>query len=183
MDPEPKGLRSIVLLMTAVVLSGIIGYAVWWIVYQRSLIAPPRESAEDVLSTYLHPVEFLPETPPEQRAKITAAIDKLLAIPDNAPVSDAVLAVAAFGEAAIPRLLDALSSFDVRDGFRSDATRRQAQSVDRALRRVARAGAYVNPAPAPIGSRAEPEGFRFVAQTWFLWWESMRKPGGGAPVK
>jgi hypothetical protein len=177
-DPEPRALRLYVLLATVlVVFGGVAGFLWWWVAHHA-----PKEEAPDVSPVVLGPVDFLPETTPEDRARLTALLDRaIFENPDPRRPSPADEEIVAMGERAAARLVDAFHRLSLGAGFRDEANRHRGGAVDRLLGRIQRRLPPA-PVPQPRGRADDPAGvMERRARAWRVWWDALQAKKAATP--
>jgi hypothetical protein len=173
-EPDSRALRLYILLATAlVVLGGTAGFYVWWASHGTS--GGEGGATEDVSSVVLGPVDFLPETTPEERTRLTRLLDEVVfANPDPQRPTQFDDEIVSFGEIAAARLVDGFHRLSQGEGFRSEMNRHRGGAIDRLLVRIQR---RLPPAPFPKqrGRGDDPiGGMERRARVWRYWWDALQ---------
>lgn len=182
MDSEPKALRPFLLVATTFVVIGCAaGFALWMFAHQSQGGTMPQAPA-DLSKVSTRPVDFLPDTPPEQRARLTKIVEAFL-VESSTDRRGPERELSAAGEAAVPPLLTALHRItqDPR-GLSAEAPRLQIQAIDRVLNRIRR---IATPEVVMDPWRMAPDSAWLLqrAKSWFAWWDSTYGKQYGKPPK
>jgi hypothetical protein len=174
-EPDARALRLYVLLATAlVVIGGAAGFFAWWTAH-ASIPAPPEVGRDEVAAVVLGPVDFLPETTPEERQRLTRLLDAaVFENPDPQRPTPHDEEIVSMGEIAAARLVDGFYRLSQGEGFRSEANRHRGGAIDRLLVRIQR---RLPPAPFPKhkGRGDDPVGgMERRARVWRYWWDALQ---------
>jgi hypothetical protein len=174
-EPDSRTLRLYVFLATTfVVVGGAAGFLAWWTAHGRSGGAEDG-AVVDVSSVVLGPVDFLPETTPEERARLTRLLDDVVFLnPDPQRPTPHDQEIVDMGEIAAARLIDGFHRLSQGVGFRDEMNRHRGGAIDRLLVRIQR---RLPPAPFPRqrGRGDDPVGgMERRARVWRYWWDALQ---------
>ena len=173
MDPQPKALRTSLLVTTAFVLiGGVAGFALFLQQWTPAPVTAPPSPDVEFDGVVTRPMAAPASLDAVARARLFETIEKATNDPSPAVRTPASEALIELGASAVPSLLDLLHGFAATPaGFEDPMARFRLSAADLPLRKIR---ARLTPDSRAIPYERSPNAAWALrrVKSWFAWWDA-----------